>query len=1158
MNSSPYRLVRRVHHETPPPALDENQQRVVGHKGGPLLVLAGPGTGKTTTIVEAVVDRIENRGVDPSRVLVLTFSRKAAQELRERITARLRRTTREPLALTFHSYAYALIRREFQRQGDLPPRLLSGPEQLMEMRELLAGEADDGAPMWPERLRPALRTRGFAEELRDFLMRAQERGLGSADLDRLGREFRRDDWVAVGDFLDRYTGRFDIAPMPTFNYAELVRVAANLLADPGVQARERAARGVVFVDEYQDTDPAQEELLRGLAGDGRDLVVVGDPDQSIYGFRGADVRGILEFPQRFPTMAGAPAPVVALQTCRRSGAALLAASRGAARRLPAAPAPGGGPVNAHRALAPAPGTPEGEVRVLMAESPTQEAAVIADTLRRAHLVDGVPWSRMAVLVRSATRQIPVLRRALAAASVPVAVGGDELPLAAEPLVRPLLLLLRCALYPHTLDDDTAHELLTSAFGDADAVRLRRLRRALRRLRLDTEAANRRASGGVDPDGRRLMGVGGGVEGDGEREGGCGAANRRASGGVDPDGRRLMGVGGGVEGDGEREEPYTAASQWASEVAEASALDAGGHPGGGVEGVDGAGGGDGAEQRGPRPSRTLLAEALLDPRELTLVDPEIAAPAVRVAAHLKLVRDRAAAGASAEDVLWEVWRASGLADRLLKASQAGGRRGAAADRDLDSVVALFESAARYCDRLPPGSPAGFLEDLEAQEIPSDTLAERAPEGESVRILTAHRSKGLEWDLTVVAGVQEGHWPDLRLRGSLLGVEQLVDTVTGFADSSGAAVASKLLDEERRLFYVAVTRARRTLVVTAVGGDDTEERPSRFLDELGVGAPERVNTGRRWLSLPALVADLRSVVTDPSRQAPLRRAAAAHLARLAAEGVRGADPSEWYALTPFSDDRPLVDEDSTIRVSPSQVEKFTTCRLRWLLESAAGASAMEMSSALGSIVHAVAVLVAEGASMDDIRRRMDGIWSELDFGGLWYAGKERERADEMVRKLISWHERNERELVVTEEGFKVELDGIEITGRVDRLERDAEGRAVVVDIKTGGGRPKDDELARHPQLGVYQLAVLESAFAQFGLTAPGGAELVQVGKAALKNQARDQRQPPLEADPDPEWSRTLVREVADGMSGSRFDATRNPHCDSCPVRSSCPAHDEGKRV
>src|SRR5699024_5590548 len=199
------------------------------------------------------------------------------QELRERITARLRRTTREPLALTFHSYAYALIRREFGRLGDHPPRLLSGPEQLMEVRELLTGESGDGADMWPERLRPALTTRGFAEELRDFLMRAQERGFDSADLDRLGREHRRDDWVAVGDFLDRYTGRFDVAPVPTFNYAELVRVAANLLNDPEVQARERAAREVVFVDEYQDTDPAQEELLHALAGEGRDLVAVGDP-----------------------------------------------------------------------------------------------------------------------------------------------------------------------------------------------------------------------------------------------------------------------------------------------------------------------------------------------------------------------------------------------------------------------------------------------------------------------------------------------------------------------------------------------------------------------------------------------------------------------------------------------------------------------------------------------------------------------------------------------------------------------------------------------------------------------------------------------------------------------------------------------------------------
>lgn len=155
---------------TAPPRLDEAQQQVVSHSAGPLLVLAGPGTGKTTAIVESVVHRIAGRGIDPSRVLVLTFSRKAAEELRERITMRLGRTTRQPLALTFHSYAYALVRREFALGGDEPPTLLSGPDQLLEVRRLLRGEAEDGGRGWPERLRPALATRGFAAELRDFLL----------------------------------------------------------------------------------------------------------------------------------------------------------------------------------------------------------------------------------------------------------------------------------------------------------------------------------------------------------------------------------------------------------------------------------------------------------------------------------------------------------------------------------------------------------------------------------------------------------------------------------------------------------------------------------------------------------------------------------------------------------------------------------------------------------------------------------------------------------------------------------------------------------------------------------------------------------------------------------------------------------------------------
>ena len=313
---------------------------MVTHAGGPLLVLAGPGTGKTTAIVEAVAQRITERRIDPERVLVLTFSRKAAQELRERITTRLRRTTRQPLALTFHSYAYALVRREFVLAGDVPPTLLSGPEQLLEVRRMLRAEAAGGKPAaghrWPERLQPALATRGFATELRDFLLRAAERGLDGRGLARLGRAHGRDDWVAAGGFLDRYIARFDLAPVPAYDYAEIVRIAAALLSRAATRDRERKAYDVVLVDEYQDTDPAQEALLHALAGDGRELIAVGDPDQSIYAFRGADVHAMGRFPDLFRTPDDRPASVIALRTCRRSGPVLLAASRRVAARLPAA------------------------------------------------------------------------------------------------------------------------------------------------------------------------------------------------------------------------------------------------------------------------------------------------------------------------------------------------------------------------------------------------------------------------------------------------------------------------------------------------------------------------------------------------------------------------------------------------------------------------------------------------------------------------------------------------------------------------------------------------------------------------------------------------------------------------------------------------------
>ena len=219
------------------------------HAGGPLLVLAGPGTGKTTAIVEAVVQRITERRIDPERVLVLTFSRKAAQELRERITTRLRRTTRQPLALTFHSYAYALVRREFVLAGDVPPTLLSGPEQLLEVRRMLRSEAAGAEAAGGERRLSCIAGRtgsgppwapGASPPSCAISCSARpSAGWTAAGLARLGRALGRDDWVAAGGFLDRYTARFDLAPVPAYDYAEIVRIAARA-AEPGGDPGPRA------------------------------------------------------------------------------------------------------------------------------------------------------------------------------------------------------------------------------------------------------------------------------------------------------------------------------------------------------------------------------------------------------------------------------------------------------------------------------------------------------------------------------------------------------------------------------------------------------------------------------------------------------------------------------------------------------------------------------------------------------------------------------------------------------------------------------------------------------------------------------------------------------------------------------------------------------
>ena len=414
-------------------------------------MLAGPGTGKTTTLVEAVVDRVRNRGLSPDEVLVLTFGRKAATELRDRITGRLGRTTRVMPSMTFHSFCYALLRRFTPADAfDVPLRLPSGPEQSLRLSEALSGSREVGAVHWPGSLHPALKTRGFTDEVQAVIGKARQLGLDPEDLSAIGRSADRAEWVAVGDFFEEYLQILDHEQV--LDYSELIHRAVILAQQPQVQAKLRTEFKAVFVDEYQDTDPGQTKLLQAIAGDGRDLVVVGDPDQSIYTFRGADVRGLLRFTDEFRTSGGAEAAQIALGTTRRFGTTLQRVSRNVVNRL-------GVPGTLDRDTFERFRNPDasgcvyghGKVEANLYSTSGAELEHIADLLRRAHVQDGVGWSEMAVLVRSGSRSIPPLRRALAAAGIPVDVAGDELPLSREPAVRPMLLALRAVADPVDVD-----------------------------------------------------------------------------------------------------------------------------------------------------------------------------------------------------------------------------------------------------------------------------------------------------------------------------------------------------------------------------------------------------------------------------------------------------------------------------------------------------------------------------------------------------------------------------------------------------------------------------------------------------------------------------------------------------------------------------------
>lgn len=997
--------------EWPVPLPDRGVWKVTGEAG----------CGVSSFLIDTAVAAI---AADPQRassggVLLLTESKESGARMRAELSDRLAATgfvADEPVVRSVHSLAFAMLR----QQSEAEIRLISGAEQDAVIRELLLGHAEDGGGAWPEELRPALPMVGFARQLRDFLLRAIERGLGPDDLCRLGDAHGIEIWRCAGEFLREYQQVMALTGAQRYSASELIARAVEIeVARPW---------SIVLVDDAQHLAPASAELVSRLVSRADLAVIGGDEEQAVFRFRGAS-------PEFFRTMGGIAHQAVDL---------------GASRRTPAR-------------------------RVVIAPDTQTHQAYVVDTIRRAHFEDGVDYRDIAVVVRS-TPMIEPLRRSLLQAGVPVSLDPTDVVLAEQHIVVALLLGLRA------LSEDLSvvqwRELLLGPIGGADPVTLRRLLRGLRRFRPEQQAEETL--------------------------------------------RELLAQPGELPDFG-----------------------------------------------------TVLTQ-----RELDIL--------TRVRTVLDQGRQALTAGGSVEEVLWAIWSATGLADRLLAAALRGGATGSQADRDLDAAMALFDAAGDFTERRPTAGIELFIAFIEEQELPTGVRDRRTAKPDAVALVTAHGAAGREFRRVIVAGVQELSWPSLGETGTIFRQEDLIDLVDAGVDPAVPVshIAERMV-EEQHLFHLATSRATEQLVVTAVDDEDADEviQPSRFVEQFAAahglevervaladvapapagaepaaGGAEPVSTVR-VLSRDHVIAELRRALSDPAASEADRSQAARQLARLAEAGVAGAAGEQWWGLRGASSSEKLPRRAA---LSPSRIESLLQCPMREVLERMVGLDeTAEM--VYGSMAHAYLEAVGKGADRAAARELVLAAREEAEKGPRWKTARDLADFAAMLDRIDAWLDasRGAFEQVAVEADVDVEVGGgLRIRGRVDRLERDALGALHVVDLKTGSQAPSLAATEENPQLMAYQLALRAGEYSGGRITTATG-EGSQVGGATLvypnsqKKTLATREQAP-KSDEELAVFAEAVRPLTEQTEGPSLTARTGEHCKNCRVRHLCPVQPEGRDV
>jgi superfamily I DNA/RNA helicase/RecB family exonuclease len=358
---------------------------------GRQLIVAGPGTGKTEFLVRRVCHIVDTGLARPAEVIVLSFSRRASARLKRRIEEAVGAATVPIDVATFHSLALRIMETV---SGGARPVPLTTPEQVAMVRMVLAGEDPDD---WPVAYRGILTSHAFSEEVADFLLRCSERLLTPADLAERAAE--RADWRGLPGLYGRYLEQ--LADTARTDYGVLLANAVDILAGENGDEISDAFQ-YVLVDEYQDTTPAQAAMASLLASGHGNLTVTGDPYQSIFSFRGAELRNIAVFAEaddvkRIILAHSFRVPAEIMES------ALRVVSSG---RLPGS----AGPVD------PAPHAGRSEAYVFDQE--TAEAEWIAREVEHSIRVEGIEPTQIAVLVRSKKELINELSRALVRRSIP--------------------------------------------------------------------------------------------------------------------------------------------------------------------------------------------------------------------------------------------------------------------------------------------------------------------------------------------------------------------------------------------------------------------------------------------------------------------------------------------------------------------------------------------------------------------------------------------------------------------------------------------------------------------------------------------------------------------------------------------------------------------